>query len=204
MTAKTFRRVCGYTESVLRNKPIRHSGQDLRDFPTYTIPEAAISLGIPERTLRSWYLGANPIFSAPALVGKKKVPLLSFRDLIDVHIVKAARTYHNVPMSRIQSALRPHATKVTIRTRYKINVFGYLQSILCVSSRALEGEKKPSSIFRDTGRRVSPRSSSFTPEGSIKIGRDTRLACSHRDYWVTTIASVQWRCTPTLCQADSS
>lgn len=90
---------------MLRNKPIRQPGQDLRDFPTYTIPEAAISLGIPERTLRSWYLGVDPIFSPPALVGKKKIPLLSFRDLIDVHIVQTARTYHKVPMSRIQSAL---------------------------------------------------------------------------------------------------
>ena len=111
MTLRTFRRIFGYNELVLKRKPVLNAGEDLRDLPTYTIPEAALSLGIPERTLRSWYFGSNPIFDPPALIGK--IPLLSFRDLVDVHIVQMARKYHDVPMSRIKSALetaRDHGT----------------------------------------------------------------------------------------------
>lgn len=100
LTAETFDRIFG----VVARKPIRQSGQHLRDFPTYTIPEAAVFLGLPERTLRSWYLGKNPIFTPPARAGE--TPLLSFRDLVDSHIVQAARIHHKVPMGRIRSALK--------------------------------------------------------------------------------------------------
>jgi uncharacterized protein (DUF433 family)/DNA-binding transcriptional MerR regulator len=103
MTLRTFRRIFGYNELVLKRKPVLNAGEDLRDLPTYTIPEAALSLGIAERTLRSWCLGSNPLFDPPTTIGK--IPLLSFRDLVDVHIVQTARKYHDVPMSRIKSAL---------------------------------------------------------------------------------------------------
>src|SRR5438477_9509962 len=101
LTPKTFDRIFG---AMISRKPSRRSGQELHDFPTYTIPEAAIFLSIPQRTLRSWYLGSKPIFTPPAFVGE--VPLLSFRDLVDVHIVQTARIHHKVPMCRIRTALK--------------------------------------------------------------------------------------------------
>lgn len=101
LTRKTFDRIFGV---VIHGKPVRHPDQDLRDLPTYTIPEAAIFLGIPERTLRSWYLGEDRIFNPSAVLGE--IPLLSFRDLVDSHIVQIARRLHKVPMPRIRTAVK--------------------------------------------------------------------------------------------------
>jgi len=100
LTAETFDRIFGI---VVKGKPARRANEDARELPTYTIPEAAIYLGIPERTLRSWYLGDKAIFRPPFFVGE--IPLLSFRDLVDSHIVQAARVFHKVPMRRIRAAL---------------------------------------------------------------------------------------------------
>ncbi len=99
LTAKTFGRIFG---AVINRKPSRQPGQDPRDLPTYAIPEAALFLGIPERTLRSWFAGPQAIFT-PAVFGR--IPLLSFRDLVDAHIVQVARRYHAVPLSRIKAAI---------------------------------------------------------------------------------------------------
>jgi uncharacterized protein (DUF433 family) len=104
VTTRTFRRIFDYNNRVLRRKPVRSAGQDLRELPTYTIPEAAAFLGLPVRTLRSWYLGTDPIFRPSAKVGG--IPLLSFFDLVDAHIVQVARRNHKVPMSRIRDGIR--------------------------------------------------------------------------------------------------
>lgn len=96
---KTFDRIFG---AVINGKPLQGVGQDPRDLPTYAIPEAAAFLGIPERTLRSWFVGPHSIF-APAIFGA--IPLLSFRDLVDAHVVQVARRYHKVPLSRIRAAI---------------------------------------------------------------------------------------------------
>lgn len=100
---RTFIYAFGYTDSVLTRKPVNSPGQDLRDLPTYTIPEAAICLGIPERTLRSWFAGSHLLLCPAGEAGK--IPLLSFRNLVDAHIVQTARLHHHVPMSRIRAAL---------------------------------------------------------------------------------------------------
>jgi uncharacterized protein (DUF433 family) len=69
--------------NVLRDKPIRQRGQDIRTLPTYTIPEAAIFLAISRRTLASWYEGNDPILKASGQVGATH--LLSYRDLEEVY-----------------------------------------------------------------------------------------------------------------------
>ena len=94
---------------MLRRKPVRREGQDIRDLPTYTIPEAATFLGLPIRTLRSWYSGADPIFKPSGTVSG--IPLLSFLDLVDSHIVQVARRHHKMPMPRIRAAMRTMRTE---------------------------------------------------------------------------------------------
>jgi uncharacterized protein (DUF433 family) len=103
VTLKTFRRVLGYNDDVQRLKPVRRAGQDLREFPTYSLPEAALFLRIPVRTLRAWFAGKNKLLEPAALVGK--YPVLSFRNLVDAHIVHTARIHHGLPMHRIKTAL---------------------------------------------------------------------------------------------------
>ena len=73
---------------MLRGKPSRQSGQDLRDVPTYTIPEAAQALGMPSRTLRSWYRDYN-LLKASGQVGS--VTLLSFHDVSEAYVLEVIR-----------------------------------------------------------------------------------------------------------------
>lgn len=104
MTAKTFSSDFGYTDSVLRNKPIREHGEDLRRFPTYTIPEAATILGISAPTLWEWFSGSVSVLKASGSVGN--LPLLSFQDVVEAYAVYLLRSQHNLSMQSIRRALR--------------------------------------------------------------------------------------------------
>ena len=74
---------------MLTHKPVRQPGQDIRTLPTYTIPEAAVFLAIPRRTLASWYEGTDPILKASARYGSTH--LLSYRDLEEAYRIYLLR-----------------------------------------------------------------------------------------------------------------
>jgi len=71
----------------------RRPNQSLRDFPTYTIPEAALYLGIPVRTLRYWVLD-HPIW--PVAGREMSTPLLSFRDVAQAYYVELVRKHFSL------------------------------------------------------------------------------------------------------------
>lgn len=68
----------------------RLRGQSLRDYPTYTIPEAAIFLGMPVRTLRRWVLD-KPLWKIAG--ANLDVPLLSFRDIAQIYYIELVRSH---------------------------------------------------------------------------------------------------------------
>jgi uncharacterized protein (DUF433 family) len=68
---------------MLRHKPVRRVGQDIRTLPTFTIPEAAASLAISQRTMFSWYEGIDPILKASGSYGS--IHLLSYRDMEEAY-----------------------------------------------------------------------------------------------------------------------
>jgi uncharacterized protein (DUF433 family) len=103
MTARTFQRDIAYTESVLKRKPTRRKGQDLRDFPTYSIPEAATILGIPDRTLWDWFMGERRILNAAGHVGQ--FPFLSFTDTVEAWVIHLLRVQHGLSMQSIRRSL---------------------------------------------------------------------------------------------------
>lgn len=74
---------------MLRHKPVRQPGQDIRTLPTYTIPEAAAFLAIKRRTMSSWYEGDEPILKASGYYGSTH--LLSYRDLEESYRVYLLR-----------------------------------------------------------------------------------------------------------------
>jgi len=74
---------------VIKSKPVREKGQDIRKVPTYTIPEAACFLAVNERTLFSWYEGDDPILKASGYSGA--VHLLSYRDMEEAYRVHLLR-----------------------------------------------------------------------------------------------------------------
>lgn len=90
-----------------------YRGRDPRDIPTYSFTEASRSLQIPLVTLRSWIRGRN--YSTTA--GKRKfepiiqvpdvnLPLLSFTNLIEAHVLDAIRYHHKVPLDNVRRAVK--------------------------------------------------------------------------------------------------
>lgn len=89
---------------------------NLREQPAYTIAEAAHHLSVPPATIRYWATGQGPY---PALIELPEVrqgepTLLSFLNLVELHILAAIRRKHTVPMPKVRSAieyLRMHTTR---------------------------------------------------------------------------------------------
>src|ERR1700694_2394486 len=65
-------------------EPLR-ADQDLLEYPTYTIPEAALYLGMPRRTLQSWVYD-KPVWSVSG--SEQRVRLLSFKDLAQAYFIE--------------------------------------------------------------------------------------------------------------------
>jgi uncharacterized protein (DUF433 family) len=97
-------------DDVLRNKPVRQPGQDLRTLPTFTIPEAAEALAIKQRTLFSWYEGDNPILKPSGTYGASgtegTIHLLSYRDLEEAYRVFLLRERFHFSFQTIRRSMR--------------------------------------------------------------------------------------------------
>lgn len=77
---------------------------DPRQLPAYTISEAAHYLGLPAATVRFWSVGRDeykPLINVP----KGAPTLVSFLNLVELHILSAIRRKHKVKMPSIRSAI---------------------------------------------------------------------------------------------------
>lgn len=79
---------------------------------TYGITEASRYLTIPSATLRSWIHGRDyqtekgkKFFQPLIQIPDESVPMLSFRNLVEAHVLRAIRARHNVSMPNIRTAL---------------------------------------------------------------------------------------------------
>jgi len=92
-----------------------YGGQDPREMPAYSIPEAAHYLQIPPSTLRSWTKGwryptragekrSAPLITPPAAPDQGPV-LLSFVNIVEAHVLDALRREHRVTMPTVREAL---------------------------------------------------------------------------------------------------
>jgi uncharacterized protein (DUF433 family) len=107
MNRQTFRRVFGYTSAVPAKMPQLASGQDKRDLGRYSIPEAASFISMPQRTMRSWFLGDHRIFTPSFHKGDSV--FLSFNDVTEAYIVESLRNhwgFHPKAVRRIIAELR--------------------------------------------------------------------------------------------------
>jgi uncharacterized protein (DUF433 family) len=89
-----------------------YQGRDPRDIPTYTIPDAARYLRTPAGTVRSWTVGRSyPVaegkrFFEPLIVVPQQKPrLLSFTNLIEIHVLRAIRKHHKIQLDKVRTAL---------------------------------------------------------------------------------------------------
>ncbi len=86
--------------------------KDPRDIPTYSIRDAARYLRIPAGTIRSWTVGRHyPIsngsnFFKPLIpIPTRKPRLLSFTNLVEVHVLRAIRKHHQIELDKVRNAL---------------------------------------------------------------------------------------------------
>jgi uncharacterized protein (DUF433 family) len=89
---------------MIKKKPVRAKGQDVRTVPTYTIPEASSFLAINARTLFSWYEGGEPILKASGQIGL--IHLLSYRDLEEAYRVFLLREKYRFSLQFLRHSMR--------------------------------------------------------------------------------------------------
>jgi uncharacterized protein (DUF433 family) len=93
---------------MLRNKPTRNPGQDLRTVPTFTIPEAATQLAINARTMFSWYDGNDPILKASGSIGL--IHLLSYKDIEEAYRLYLLRERFGFSLQFLRRSMRTART----------------------------------------------------------------------------------------------
>src|SRR5688572_1911763 len=85
---------------------------DPREMPAYGLREAAHYLQLPPATLKSWVMGrfyptqrGRRFFKPVIQLPDKDVPLLSFDNLAEAHVLSAFRREYNIELAQIRSAL---------------------------------------------------------------------------------------------------
>ncbi len=89
-----------------------YGDRDPREIPTYSVRDAARYLRIPQGTIRSWVVGRNyttatgpKAFHPLIVVMDRKPSLLSFTNLIEVHVLRAMRKDHKIQLDKVRTAL---------------------------------------------------------------------------------------------------
>jgi len=90
--------------STLRLPPLRTL--EPREVPSYRIAEVAQYLRMPKATVRAWAVGQGRFRPVLNLERQNGVPLLSFVNLVEVHVLDALRHEHEIPLQRTRSVLR--------------------------------------------------------------------------------------------------
>jgi uncharacterized protein (DUF433 family) len=100
-------------KSPYKQEIIKVYGGDPREIPLYGTTQAANYLKIPAPTLRTWIKGRKyPVghgevrFSAPVIkLPKSNLPMLSFMNLVEAHVLKGMRRIENIPFYKVRNSL---------------------------------------------------------------------------------------------------
>ncbi|MGD0823204.1 MAG: DUF433 domain-containing protein [Terriglobales bacterium] len=89
-----------------------YNAGDPRLLPAYAIAEAAHYLSIPRPTVRSWVAGrpyptkaGKRFFRPVVIVPMLNPPVLSFLNLVEVHVLDAIRREHQIPLDKVRIAI---------------------------------------------------------------------------------------------------
>lgn len=77
---------------------------DIKEMPAYTVSEAAHYLSVPPATVRYWSTGQGdypPIID----IAQSSPAVLSFYNLVELHVLAATRRQHEVSMHKVKSAI---------------------------------------------------------------------------------------------------
>jgi len=89
-----------------------YAGRDPLDLPAYTLGETAHCLRVPSATVRAWAVArrysttsgerhARPLID----IADKVTPALSFRNVVELHVLSAIRRRHKVQMRAVRRAI---------------------------------------------------------------------------------------------------
>ncbi len=78
---------------------------DPRKLPAYSISEAAHYLNIPSSTVRYWCVGRDQYNGLIQPAEIDPIVLLSFLNLVELHVVGVIRRKHKIPFIKIRSAV---------------------------------------------------------------------------------------------------
>ncbi len=78
---------------------------DPRDVPAYRVPEISSYLALPSSTLRAWFFGQKN-FRRVLTPADRGAGLLSFKNLVEAHVLSSLRVQHRIPLGRVRSAIR--------------------------------------------------------------------------------------------------
>jgi uncharacterized protein (DUF433 family) len=81
-----------------------YGGRDPVEIPAYTIADAAQWVRVPQSTTRAWLLGQRG-FEPVVAIADRPSKALSFRNLVELHVLAAIRREHEVPMQRVRLAV---------------------------------------------------------------------------------------------------
>lgn len=87
---------------MLNRKPVRQPDQDLRDVPTYTIPEAAGYLAVPQRTMQYWFSKRVGMLEASGSYFGD-IALLSFIDLAEAYVLEVLRSVYEFNLATLRN-----------------------------------------------------------------------------------------------------
>jgi uncharacterized protein (DUF433 family) len=86
--------------------PAPYLGRSPREIPSYSVSEAARYLRVPKSTVRAWIMGQGTFRPVIRLARSEGPPLLTFVNLVEVHVLDALRRQHGVSLPKVRRALR--------------------------------------------------------------------------------------------------
>jgi uncharacterized protein (DUF433 family) len=99
-----------------------YQGRDPRELPAYSVAEASRYVDVPAATLRSWFSGrtyprADGIGSFQPVLSPadRRTGQLSFRNVVEAHVLRALRTRHGIRLKTVREALRVAEEKLGIQ-----------------------------------------------------------------------------------------
>ncbi len=135
-----------------------YQGRDPRELPAYTVAEASRYVDVPAATLRSWFSGRTyprvdgigsfePVLS-PADVHTGR---LSFRNVVEAHVLRALRTKHGIRLKTVRQALK------TAEERLGIQDLLYRNKALVVGDHSLFLEYYGELLHLDLSEQIAMR-----------------------------------------------
>lgn len=96
-----------------------YGGEDPQELPLYTATEVAQMLLVPRSTIRTWAFklkGRDGRFRAPVIeAADPKQRLLSFENLVELHVLSSLRRVHGISLPQIRKTVRYLGTELNTR-----------------------------------------------------------------------------------------